>query len=82
VDVVRHQTIGVQCALHLRQQAAEVKKIKLAILIGAKARLAVVATVDNVHRNTRKHETRATRHGRTNEWQAAIVDQKRGLSLI
>jgi hypothetical protein len=62
MHMVRHQAVGVQPTLRLTQQSTQVKQIKASILVLKEAALAIVASVSDVHRDTGKHETGASRH--------------------
>jgi hypothetical protein len=62
MDMICHQTVGVQSTLRLTQQTTQVKQIKASILVLKEASLAIVASVPDVHRDTGKHEAGASRH--------------------
>lgn len=66
MNVVRHQAIRVQRATRQREQAIQVKKIKAAIVSLKEARLSIVPSVPDVHRNAGKRDASAPGHDELN----------------
>ena len=54
MDVVRHQAIRVQRAARQWEQAIQVEEIKAAILFVKEARLTIVPSVPDMHRDAGK----------------------------
>ena len=63
VNVIRHKAIGMQRASSLAEKTAQMKKIKLAVLILVEAMLPIVAALDYMYRDAGQHDSRASRHG-------------------
>ena len=59
MDMVRHQTISVERATRLRNQAPQVEQIKSAITVLIKAALTIVTAVRYVNRKAGKHDSGA-----------------------
>jgi hypothetical protein len=66
MNMVGHQTVGVQQASRARQDLAQVKKIKGPVLVIEEAVRAVVAALNDVDGDTRKHDACASRHAGVN----------------
>jgi hypothetical protein len=62
VDVIGHQHIGVQRALGLAQRFSQPMQVAAVVFLAEKARLAVVAALHDVERNSIKLDTRTSGH--------------------
>ena len=60
--MVRHQTISVERATRLREQAPQVEQIKSAIAVLKKAALTIVTAVRYVNWKAGKHDAGAAGH--------------------
>jgi hypothetical protein len=62
VNVIRHQAIGMQGASGLAEKTAQVKEIKLAVLIFVEAALPIISALAYMYRDAGQHDSRASRH--------------------
>jgi hypothetical protein len=62
MDVIRHQAVGMKGAFLFSEEAPQMVQVEAAIAIRAEAILAVVPSLDNVHRDTGKNQSGSARH--------------------
>ena len=63
MDVVGHQHVGVKRTAELVGKLLEVMQVELLVVFGMKADRTIVASLNDVPRNTGKRQTGAARHG-------------------
>jgi hypothetical protein len=57
VNVIRHQAIGMQRASRFAEKPAQMKKIKLAVLILVEALLPIISALDYMYRDVGQHDS-------------------------
>jgi hypothetical protein len=67
MNVITHQAVGVYRAIEFRRAPFQFREINLEVAVRAKARRAVIAALDDVHRDVRDDEARLARHRTKND---------------
>jgi hypothetical protein len=65
MDVIRHQTVGMQLAPSPVEHPSQMKEIETAVLVREETGSPVVAALHDVHGNAGKHDAGAARHDPT-----------------